>query len=105
MVTYKAIAEFFEDLVLNEGRTDVQAHVGFANINGQTIQEIATDYFGGGVVMRSFTDVDEFERFIYVYEGDEYEQFAEKHFTFQSGSFFVVKDVEGQKGFCWAIEA
>ena len=38
MVTYKQVTEFFEEVVLNEGRTDVQNHVGFMNIHNNTVQ-------------------------------------------------------------------
>ena len=104
MVTYKAIAEFFEDVVLNEGRTDVQAHVGFANTNGQTIDELAVNYFGGKALLRSFTDIDKCEKVFYVYDGDDYEKFAYKHFRLYESGHFIVLDVEDQRIFCWGIE-
>lgn len=103
MVNYKAVAEFFEDVVCYEGRTDVQSHVGLMNIHNQNINELATNAFGGGVLVRSSSDVDEYEKLIYVYGGDGYEELAEKHFTFGAGHFFVVLDAAGQKVYCWAI--
>ena len=51
MVNHKAIAEFFEEVVLTEGRTDVQAHVGFMNIHNSTAQELAENAFGGRLIL------------------------------------------------------
>ena len=105
VVNYKAITEFFEEVVLYEGRTDVQAHVGFMNINNSTIEELATRAFGGHVLMRPFSDIDEYEKIIYVYAGDEYEDFAYKHFPFSDGKHFVIKDAGDQTVLCWVVGA
>lgn len=105
MLNYKAITEFFEEVVLYEGRTDVQAHVGFMNIHNQTIEELATNSFGGKVLMRPFSDIDEYEKIIYVYDGDGYDEFAYKHFGWNEGKHFVVMDAGDQKVMCWVIGA
>ena len=46
MVNYKSIAEFFEEVTLDEGRTDIQSHVGFMKIHNSSANELAEDAFG-----------------------------------------------------------
>lgn len=104
MITYKQIAEFFEDVVLNEGRTDVQNHVGFMNINNATARKLAEDAFGGKIVGEPEEDIRECGRLLYVYIDDDYQEYANKHFGFLDDSHeFSVKDSSGQYVKCWPV--
>ena len=104
MVTYKQVAEFFEEVVLNEGRTDVQNHVGFMNIHNSTAQELAENAFGGKLITSPKRDISECEKIIYVYvDGCDYLDYATNHFSLLDERCFCVTDVEGQRVLCWAI--
>lgn len=104
MVNYKSIAEFFEEVVLNEGRTDVQSHVGFMNINNSTAEELAKNAFGGKLVAPPKMDISECEKIIYVYDDDMvYLDYATNHFSIFDKRCFALDDSCGQRVICWAV--
>ena len=105
MVNYKSITEFFEEVVLTEGRTDVQAHVGFMKINNATAQELAENAFGGQLALAPYLGISEFEKIIYVYLDDDYLMYAGDNFSWADKHHFQVYDSEGQRIACWAIGA
>lgn len=108
MVTYKQITEFFNEAVLYEGRTDVQAHVGMTDLHEDTIEDLARRYFGGGVMLRPFSDIEECDRLIYVYDDEFYGRLAYKHFPWvedPDNKHFVVLDASDQKVLCWAFKS
>lgn len=107
MTTYKQVTEFFEDVVLDEGRTDVQSHVGIRRLNNETIEGLAREFFGGGVMLRPFSDIEECDRLVYVYEDDFYGEKAYKHFPWlkdRDNKHFIVLDACEQKVLCWAFK-
>ena len=103
MVNYKSIAEFFEEVTLNEGRTDIQAHVGFMKIYNSSAKEIAENAFGGKLISSPKSDISECEKIIYVYFDYEYLHYATNHFNLLDEHCFCVDDVEGQRVLCWAV--
>lgn len=106
MTTYRNIADFFEDLVLNQGMTDVQSHVGFANIYGETVEDVAARLFSGKVIEAPKVDPGECERMIYVYiDNPEYLKRSDIHLHRLVDWRFVIEDISGQKIACWMIEA
>lgn len=104
MVNYKSIAEFFEEVTLNEGRTDIQSHVGFMKIHNSSAKELAENAFGGKLIASPKSGISECEKIIYVYVDDnEYLDYATNHFSLLDERCFCVDDVEGQRVLCWAI--
>ena len=104
MITNKAIAEFFEHVTLDEGRTDIQSHVGFAKVNNASAQEIAENYFGGQLALAPYFGISDFEKFMYVYLDDEYLCLVGDHFSWADKHHFQVYDAAGQRVACWAVE-
>lgn len=107
MVNHKAIAEFFEEVVLTEGRTDVQAHVGFMNIHNSTAQELAENAFGGRLILEPYFDISQFDRIIYVYidDDEDYICYTSDHFSWNDKHHFQVMDAGEQRVACWAVGA
>ena len=104
MVNYKSIAEFFEEVVLNEGRTDVQQHVGFMKIHNSSAKELAEDSFGGKLVAPPKVDISECEKIIYIYDDDMvYLDYATNHFSIFDERCFALDDACEQRVICWAI--
>jgi hypothetical protein len=102
---YKHITKFFEKVVILEGKTDAQAHIGFVWDAGlATTDDIATNYFGGKVIKYPYNTEFPHSRYIYVYAGDEYEEIAYKVFKNCDTSHFIVEDACGQRVLCWEIE-
>jgi hypothetical protein len=104
MVNYKSIVEFFEEVALSEGRTDIQNHIGFMNIHNSTAKELAENAFGGVLLAAPKSDISECEKIIYVYiSDDEYLDYATNHFSLMDERCFCVDDASGQRVLCWAI--
>ena len=102
---YKHITKFFEEVVINQGMTDAQAHIGFNWDAGQrNTDEIAADFFGGKVIKYPYNTGFPHSRFIYVYAGEGYEYMAYKFFKNCDKSLFIVEDACGQRVLCWEIE-
>ena len=104
MVNYKSIVEFFEEVALSEGRTDIQNHIGFMNIHNSSAKELAENAFGGKLIAPPQSDISECEKIIYVYVGDGiYLDYAINHFSLMDERCFWVDDASGQRVLCWAI--
>lgn len=105
MVTYKQVTEFFEEVVLNEGRTDVQNHVGFMNIYNNTAQELAENAFGGKLIQPPYFDISQYEKILYIYvdEDEDYLRFAGDNFSWNDRHHFQVLDASGQRVLCWVV--
>ena len=104
-VKYKHITKFFEKAVLEDGRTDVQSHVGFVwDAKYANTDEVAAVQFGGMAVEYPLNTEFPHSRYIYVYAGDGYEEIADKAFKACSASKFVIEDASGQRVLCWEIE-
>lgn len=105
MVNYKSIVEFFEEVALSEGRTDIQNHVGFMNIHNSTAKELAENAFGGRLELEPRYDISEFDQIIYVYVDDagDYICYAGDNFSFNDDHHFQVRDADGQRILCWAV--
>lgn len=102
---YKHITKFFEEVVLNEGKTDAQSHIGFVwDAGKRTTDGVAETFFGGKVIKHPYNTEFPHDRFIYVYAGEGYEEIAYKIFRNCDKSHFIVEDAGGQRVLCWEIE-
>ena len=51
LAKYKHITKLFEEVVINEGKTDAQSHIGFVwDAGNRSTDGVAETFFGGKVI-------------------------------------------------------
>lgn len=97
MNTYKDLSKFLLHCIEDEGKLDMQNHMGsmvlFEDINEN---EIAEHFFGGKVVFRTESlDFSNGDILFYVYDHNDYYNMIAHFFTMSD--MFIVEDVDGQR--------
>ena len=97
MNTYKDLSKFLLHCVEDEGKMDMQNHMGSIRVTeGMNENEIADLIFGGEVVFRTKSlDFSNGDLLFYVYDLDDYYNMSAHYFTFSD--MFIVEDTAGQR--------
>ena len=104
MITYREIAEFFVHLTIDDGKTDVQNHVGLTTYDDDVLSfEDWCKVQFGAAVKRVWGEIKDNQKLLYVYYDKaslDYAEIAMWHFTTTDCALL---EADGQKIMVYAI--
>ena len=108
MITYREIAEFFMHLVIDDGKTDVQHHIGtttyMTDCTTVTPFEVWCEEYFNAKVKKVWGEIKDGQKLLYIYydkDSLDYAEIAMWHFT--TADCAVLDTEDGQKIAVYAI--